>query len=850
MLPSSSGRLAAPLLLSLLLAGCGGSPISTSPTQTPAAVDYFPGELPQWRLAVDGRQVMLTVLADDLVHVAFGERLQPGLPYLSPMISGRSFDGPTAASHDAAAGLLTTPALTIRLVGSCWQVDSPSRPLTRICVDDWSDQRISLKLSREGGKDIYGLGQQLSSDRLQLSWLGLKRESPSPFGNVMGYSSIMATGDTQVPVAYVLGEQSDGYGLFVDSPYALRFDFQGDEWTVESADGRLGLLLFSGRDLAELRRDYLALTGTPPVPPLKAFGLWISEYGYDSWQELDSLLATLRQQQLPVDGAVLDLQWYGGISKGSELTATGGLDWDERNFPEPRQKLARYAQAGLGIMVIEQSYVGGAQPVHHQLADKRLLAMDCPSPCTKATRLESNPWWGIGGMLDWSNPKAREFWHDRKRVALIEDGVLGHWTDLGEPELYDSDALYAGYDWYGETVTGHRDIHNLYNFHWSQGIAENTARSHADRRTWILSRSGTAGSQRFGVALWSGDVATSFAALAAHPAAQGNMSLSGFDYYGSDVGGFHRGPYRAGPVLDSLYTRWLANSVLSDIPLRPHANNLCNCTHTTPDRVGDVASNRANLQLRYRLAPYLYSLAHQAWAEGEAIFPPLPYHFPLDAGSRNEAQTHMIGPWLATTAIIDDKATVSSYLPVGRWLDFHRPDQVRDGGRAEVAVLQDGVVMAPLYLREGAIVPLLATVPDYLARTDQAGVNWFQPLLIRAQPAATESRFVLVEDDGLSRAYERGQVARTTITTVRSGDGSYQLTLTPDNQSGETASRSLSFELLGAPAQPSLVEVNGQPLPALSAGSSGRGWLASRGGITVQLGEVSVDAPQRLVIRP
>lgn len=850
MFRTSSGRLAAPLLLSALLAGCGGSAISTSPTLPPAAVEYFDGKLPQWRLTMADRQVMLTVLADDLVHVAYAAELQPGLPYLSPMVSARRFNGPATVSHDAAAGVLTTPAMTIRLVGSCWQVDSKSRPLTRICVSDWDDEQMSLKLSREGAQDIYGLGQQLSSDRQQLSWLGLKRESPSPFGNVMGYSNIMASGDTQVPVAYVVGKGSDGYGLFVDSPYALRFGFDGDEWTVNSAEGRLGLMLFGGQDLAELRRDYLALTGTPPVPPLKAFGLWVSEYGYDSWQELDTKLTSLRAAGLPVDGAVLDLQWYGGILKESELTATGGLSWDERNFPDPRRKLADYAESGLGIMVIEQSYVGAAQPVHHQLADKRLLAMNCPSPCTKASRLESNPWWGIGGMLDWSNPKAREFWHDQKRAPLIDDGVMGHWTDLGEPEVYNSDAFYAGFDWYGEKVTGHRDIHNLYNFHWSQGIAENTARSHADRRPWILSRSGTAGSQRFGVALWSGDVASSFAALAAHPAAQGNMSLSGFDYYGSDIGGFHRGPYRSGPVLDSLYTRWLANSVLSDIPLRPHANNLCNCTQTTPDRVGELASNKANLELRYRLTPYLYSLAHQAWAEGEAIFPPLAYHFPLDGGARNETQTHMVGPWLATTAIIDDKAEVSSYLPPGRWRDFHRPQLARDGGRIDVAVVRDGALMAPLYVREGAIVPLLAEVPDYLARTDDNGIKWFKPLLIRTLPGAAESRFVLVEDDGQSRGYERGLVARTAIDAMRDPLGVYRLNLIPDNQTGATASRQLSIEVLGAPLAPSSVVVNGQPLAPITAGSNGRGWFASAGGLTVQLGEVSVDARQALVIRP
>ena len=84
--------------------------------------------------------------------------------------------------------------------------------------------------------------------------------------------------------------------------------------------------------------------------------------------------------------------------------------------------------------------------------------------------------------------------------------------------------------------------------------------------------------------------------------AQMHVGLSGIDYFGSDIGGFHRGDI-SGEELDELYTVWFANSTLLDVPVRPHTENLCNCKETAPDRVGDLESNRANIRLRYALNP-------------------------------------------------------------------------------------------------------------------------------------------------------------------------------------------------------------------------------------------------------
>jgi alpha-glucosidase len=131
-----------------------------------------------------------------------------------------------------------------------------------------------------------------------------------------------ANGNTQMPILYaVRGASYDNYALFLDNSYRHRWDFGAEtKWRVEVSDGPLSLYLMTGKDLADLRGDYMELVGHPLVPPKKMFGLWVSEYGYDDWSELDGKLDSLLKKDFPLDGFVLDLQWFGGIQAGSDDT--------------------------------------------------------------------------------------------------------------------------------------------------------------------------------------------------------------------------------------------------------------------------------------------------------------------------------------------------------------------------------------------------------------------------------------------------------------------------------------------------------------------------------------------------
>lgn len=152
-----------------------------------------------------------------------------------------------------------------------------------------------------------------------------------------------------------------------------------------------------------------------------------------------------------------------------------------------------------------------------------------------------------------------------------------------------------------------------------------------------------------------------------------NDSLSGIDYYGADIGGFHR---NLEGELNEMYTQWYAYGMMFDIPGRPHTENLCNCKETAPDRIGDLKSNLENTYLRYKLIPYAYSLAHRAHRYGEPLMPPPFMYYQLDNNFRSVGSEKMIGRDLLVSVISKHGQTSADVcLPSGTWIDWHTNDR-------------------------------------------------------------------------------------------------------------------------------------------------------------------------------
>jgi alpha-glucosidase len=632
-----------------------------------------------------------------------------------------------------------------------------------------------LQISKENFTDIYGLGQKFFTPGVMDGNLAGKdrmagRPKGAPFGNVMeGFDGGMA-GNTQFPIAYFTGAGKNCYALFYDNQYGQDWSFTGNTWSVRAWGDWMRWYVVTGPDLKDLRADYMELTGKPPLPPKKAFGLWVSKYGYKTWLEIDSILKTLKVNNFPVDGFVLDLFWF------TSRFNLGKLDFDASNFPDPGTKIGKYANNdGIGLVCIEESYIN--------TTNQQTEWNDMKNRGYVVTTNTSNPliikdgYWGDIGMIDWSNPLAGQYWHTLKRKPNITDrNVTGHWTDLGEPEMFDGMAKYKGLTYDYKPLTNHGDIHNLYCFLWNKSMWDGyypPTGTKENKRLWILARAGTSGSQRFGVGMWSSDVASKLSVVKAQMNAQMNISMSGIDYYGSDIGGFKR-HVNDGGDLNKRYTQWFANGCLFDIPVRPHVDDGDPNYKTSPAEIGDVQANKDNLRLRYSLIPYYYSLAYRAYLYGEPVIPPLVYFYQDDVNVRQNANEKMIGPNLLAAVEADYNLTSRNvYLPAGNWYDY-RTNTYYPGnmGRtiSSIPLYDNNKFRLPLFARAGSIIPQMY-VDDQTANTlgkrrDNTNHN---ELIARVFADPEPGTFTLYEDDGTTTGYRSNAFRQTEISQIQSG---------------------------------------------------------------------------------
>lgn len=817
------------------------------------------------RYCVEGFCLLLEFLEDDILHVEYaagGREHDLSTPvWTSPLVAKTDYPGPSSFAILEDGGLVTEAlrvsvddALCITVVDTDRQTESM---LVRICPEDMDGYRKHLAIDSPDITDIYGLGEQFIEPGVaDGNWFGKVRVPGVEQGNAMNGFSGGMVGNAQFSIAYFLGAGDLGYALYIDNPAAQTWNLRKAPWDINVAGEAVRFYLMTGNNLPEQRADYMALTGTPPVPPKKMFGLWISEYGFNNWAELEDKLGSLLANNFPVDGFVLDLMWFGGITSDSENSAMGGLNWDTTNFADPAGHIARYAADGVGIMTIEEPYISAGLTEYTNLQALGYLVKK--SEVGDPVYLDYNPWWGIGGMLDFSNPEGSAYWHDEKRQSLVDMGVIGHWTDLGEPELFSEVSWYHGLPDAYVQLNNQFDMHNLYNFLWSKSIFDGYERNGVTQRPFILSRSGAPGSQRLGVSMWSGDIGANLESLAAHLQVQGQMSLSGIDYFGSDIGGFYRSNVVGG--IDNVYTPWFAVGSLLDVPLRPHTNNLCDCQETAPDRVGDLQSNLANVRLRYALSPYLYSLAHRAYLYGEPLFPPLVYYYQADEDLREIGTVKMIGrDLLAGYSAVLFQEYMDVYLPVGDWVDFYTHEwHASDGARLEkVPLVVEDVYRLPLFLRGGAIVPLM-----YVDEQTQniAGMrkdgSRRDELILRIAASTELTSFTLYEDDGVSIAYQDGAVRTTEITQKQEGDRiTISVAAAHGTFDGALAERDNHLQVVTKEGrEPNRVMLDGQALDRAASetefASMESGWYYTAPNLVlVKTGVLSVEPPKTIEIR-
>jgi len=494
----------------------------------------------------------------------------------------------------------------------------------------------------------------------------------------------------------------------------------------ETISGRKTYQVIAGETWPEFMKEFTDLTGKQALLPRWALGNFSSRFGYHSEEETRSTVDQFKKDSIPLDAIILDLYWFGKELQGH----MGNLEFLRDSFPNPKQMMADFNKKGVKTILITEPFILTTSKRWDEAVENKVLGTD-----SLGNPFKYDFYFGNTGLVDVFKPEAMDwFWNIYKEQ--IDNGAGGWWGDLGEPEVHPS-AL--------QHINGSADeVHNIYGHQWAKLVFEGYKKDFPDQRPFILMRAGAVGSQRYGMIPWSGDVSRSWDGLKPQTEISLQMGLQGIAWMHSDLGGF------AGANLDDeLYTRWLQYGVFQPI-FRPHAQE-----DVPSEPVFREAKTKAlakkSIELRYRMLPYNYSLAHDNSVSGMPLMRPLFFEEENNTKLFDISDTYMWGDAFLVSPITDAKATKREvYFPANNtWFDFYTDEKIEGGSAKEVEVFEDHI---PVFVRAGSFVPLAKLVQstvDYSSK--HIDLHYYHSNAIDA------GKGNLFDDDGSTpEAYEKG----------------------------------------------------------------------------------------------
>jgi alpha-glucosidase/alpha-D-xyloside xylohydrolase len=728
-----------------------------------------------------GRRQFLRGQANEIVVA--GQPVEISVASLSPTTARITLQ---PIHNGAADSLLVTGELVAEKLGRTITQSRASSSLARVRAGDlvvkFTDTPPSLTVETRSGAVVQRLVFDAALPGMSFllgdgPLLGLGEGGPqfdrkgSADRMIIGQGGYhLSTHGTRAPIAWLVG--TNGWAMFVHQPTG-EFDFTGDlgKFTPKEASLPLDLFVVASKDPAVIMREYARITGLPEMPPRWAFGYLQSHRTLEGPEQIAGIARTMREKKLPCDALI-----YLGteFAPSGWNTRNGEFTWHPGNFPEPRRQLAALHDQNFKVVVhvvIEGKHLTGS------------VADECTAPPLPSGRTPDNKW-----------PPDRQvscYWPFHKSV--MDDGVDGWWPDQGD-----------GLDGPSEL--------NRHRMYW-----EGTQVYRPNERPFALHRNASAGVQRFGGLIWSGDVQSRWETLKTHVPVAINTGLTGLPYWGTDIGGFIPTTEYTG----ELFVRWFQFAAFCPV-FRSHGRNWHlhlpwgwdggdGGPPETQNFKADPAELhnpqiepicRQYLELRYRLMPYLYTAVRETHDTGMPIMRALWLHHADDPTAVGRGDEYLWGRDILVAPVVEKGATSRRlYLPRGRWFDFWK-EEVVDGGR-EIDRSVD-LATTPLYVRAGAVVPM-DPVRQY---TDEPVTD---PTTLVVYPGA-DGGSAWYEDDGKSFAHRRGDAMRM-IMTWRDASRRLSLRLVPGYKLRSASPRRINIRLAGSSATKT-IEFTGRPLDA------------------------------------
>jgi len=659
----------------------------------------------------------VTVCGESVIHVVARPGQPDSEPAQRPWILEAQQSCPGASftvAQDARSASLKTAKLDVTLnlergnlsfrsaQGDRLLNEGSSVPRTYEPVELNGDRtfRVTDRFSLPMNEAIFGLGQHQSG-----------------LFNYRGATIELAQNNTDVAIPLLIS--SNGYAVlwntaaltYVDNRFPL-------DLTLSSIAGKsIDYYFIYGPEIDTVIHEYRTMTGHTPMLPKWAYGFFQSKDRYVSLDEIRRIGDRYRQEHIPLDTIVQDWFWW---------KKEGDPVFNDK-YHDVEKDLAALHKQNIHTMISVWGLLDPGSETYKVLDAKNLLVPEAH-------------------VYDASSPEARDIYWDRLPGKLLAQGWDAFWLDSAEPEEF--------WPHMGDGILRNKKLAmgngaeytNVFPLLHTLGVQDHWKAANEKKRVFLLTRSAFLGQQRVGATVWSGDVYGNYWGLSHQIPAGLNFALSGYPYWTTDIGGYW--PPKEDPFTDpgyqELYARWFEFGTFCPI-FRTHGHRPHNEIWSF-DKVEPILISYD--KLRYRLMPYIYSLAWRVTGEDYTIQRPLVMDWRTDPKTWNLGDEFMFGPAILVTPVLKADATKRTvYLPAAAaWYDFWSGKAVRGSQEIEADAPLDRM---PLFVRAGSILPMGPEI-EY-ATQDPKGV-----IEVRIYPGA-DANFDLYEDAGDAYDYEKGQ---------------------------------------------------------------------------------------------
>ena len=577
------------------------------------------------------------------------------------------------------------------------------------------------------GERLFGLGEQTEG-------LDLRGAAHQIWNNDPGGSYGIGQDPIYMPLPVYMGmHQAGSYLLFYENSYPAEFEFraaQDQEQPDNAPDVRLrfegGALryYFLAGSPQRLLESFTTLTGRPAMPPIWSLGYHQSRWGYRSDADVRQVAAGFHAHEMPLSAIHLDIDYMDGYRV---------FTVDQARFPDLSALSEELAAKGIRLVPIIDPGVK-IDPNYHVYQQGEQAGIYVKAP--DGQDLKGVVWPGWCVFPDFTRPEARRWWGGYY-PALLDSGMAGFWHDMNEPAAFTTGGgltiSLAGKHSLEGQEGDHLQAHNLYGLQMNRAAHEAVRKHQPERRPWIISRSGWVSQQRYAWN-WMGDSESTWGSLRMTLTQTLGLGLSGQPYTGPDIGGFSGSPDA------ELYLRWFQAAVFLPF-FRTHSS--IGTARREPWVYGEPYTTilRKFLQLRYRLLPYLYTLAWQASQDGQPFVRPL-FWLEQDptrrwqAVQRETGDCFLLGDSLLIAPVLEPGAHARElFLPSGDWYSLWDDTHYPGGREVRLPVTLENI---PVLVRGGSLLPL----------EEQGFIHLHFYSASEGLPAKTTGQLYLDEGDG------------------------------------------------------------------------------------------------------